>query len=70
MVFIPRGTYIALTNVGREALTNFFIFSSPGFERVLREVSVLPDSAPRLVTPARRAEIFGHGHAVASPSDC
>lgn len=70
MVFIPQGTCIALTNAGLDTLTNFFIFSSPGFERVLREVSAPPDSAPRRVTPAQRSEIFGHGHAVASPGDC
>src|SRR5512138_2388801 len=44
-VFIPQGTCIALANTGRDTLTNVFIFSAPGFERVLREVSS-PAGAP------------------------
>jgi len=33
MVSIPRGTCIALTNVGRDTLTNFFSFSSPALRQ-------------------------------------
>src|SRR4029077_6536294 len=44
-VFIPQGTCVALANAGTDTLTNVFIFSSPGFERVLREVSS-PEGAP------------------------
>jgi mannose-6-phosphate isomerase-like protein (cupin superfamily) len=35
-VFIPQRTCIAVENVGTDTLTNIFIFSSPGFEQVLR----------------------------------
>src|SRR5438270_1660668 len=41
-VFIPQGTCIGVTNVGVDTLSNFFVFSSPGFERALRAVSSAP----------------------------
>ena len=69
-VFIPQGTCIAVANVGTDTLTNVFIFSSPGFEQVLREVSS-PEGAPaKPVSPAERAAAFHRGHAEAGPSDC
>ncbi len=69
-VFIPQGTCIAVANVGTDTLTNVFIFSSPGFEQVLREVSS-PEGAPaKHVSPAERAAAFHRGHAEAGPSDC
>ena len=69
-VFIPQGTCIAVANVGADTLTNVFIFSSPGFEQVLRDVSS-PEGAPaKAVSPAERAAAFHRGHAVAGPTDC
>ena len=69
-VFIPQGTCVTLTNIGTDTLTNVFIFSSPGFEEVLRSVSTKPGEAPKLLTPAQRAAAFHRGHAEASPNDC
>lgn len=69
-VFIPQGTCITLTNIGKDTLTNVFIFSAPGFERVLREVSSREGEPPRPVTPADRAAAFHRGHAEAGPTDC
>ena len=69
-VFIPQGTCVEITNVGTDTLTNVFIFSSPGFEQVLRAVSSLPGEKPKSLTPAERAAAFHTGHAEAGPTDC
>ena len=69
-VFIPQGTCITVTNVGADTLTNIFVFSSPGFEEVLRSVSSRSGEAPKSLTPAERASAFHKGHAEASPGDC
>jgi len=69
-VFIPQGTCIAVTNVGPDTLSNFFVFSSPGFERALREVSSAPGEPPKRLTPQLRQAAFHSAHAVANPSDC
>lgn len=69
-VFISQGTCIAVSNIGSDTLTNFFVFSSPGFEQVLRAVSSAPGEPPKKVTPAERAAAFGQGHAEAGPTDC
>ena len=69
-VFIPQGTCIAISNIGTDTLTNFFIFSSPGFEQVLRAVSSAPGEPPKTITPAQRAAAFEQGHAEAGPTDC
>lgn len=69
-VYIPQGTCIAVKNVGRDTLTNVFVFSSPGFERVLREVSSREGEPVKSVSPDQRAAAFHRGHAVAAPTDC
>jgi quercetin dioxygenase-like cupin family protein len=69
-VFIPQGTCIAVTNVGSDTLSNFFVFSSPGFERALREVSSAPGEPPKRLTPQLRQAAFHGAHAVVDPSDC
>jgi len=66
-VFIPQGTCIELTNIGTDTLRNVFVFSSPGFERALREVSSGEGEPPKRVSPADRAAAFHLGHA---ESDC
>jgi len=70
VIFIPQGTCIGLTNVGPDMLSNFFVFSSPGFERALRAVSSAPGEPPKVITPELRAAAFRDGHAVANPDDC
>jgi quercetin dioxygenase-like cupin family protein len=69
-VFIPQGTCIALANLGRDTFSMVFVFSSPGFERVLREVSSPEGAPPKLVSPAERAAAFQRGHAEAGSSNC
>jgi quercetin dioxygenase-like cupin family protein len=69
-VFIPQGTCIAIQNVGADTLSNTFIFSSPGFEQVLRAVSSPAGAPPKSVSPSERAAAFHRGHAEAGPSDC
>jgi quercetin dioxygenase-like cupin family protein len=69
-IFIPRGTCIGLTNTGTDTLSNFFVFSTPGFERALRRVSTAPGEPVKPLTPELRAEAFHEGHAVANPPDC
>jgi len=69
-IYIPQGTCIAVANAGRDTLTTFFIFSSPGFEQALREVSSRAGDPPKPVSPADRAAAFHRGHAVANPADC
>jgi len=69
-VFVPEGTCIAVKNVGPDTLTNVFIFSSPGFEQVLREVSSPVGAPPKRVSPTERAAVFHAGHAEADPKRC
>ena len=69
-VFIPQGTCIGVTNVGTDTLSNFFVFSSPGFERALRAVSSGAGEPPKPLTPQLRQTAFHAAHAVADPSDC
>jgi quercetin dioxygenase-like cupin family protein len=70
IVFIPQGTCIALANAGPDTLTNVFIFSSPGFEQVLREVSSAEGAPRKSISAAQRAAAFHRGHAEAAPGDC
>jgi quercetin dioxygenase-like cupin family protein len=69
-VFIPQGTCIALANVARDTFSMVFVFSSPGFERVLREISSPEGASPKQVSPAERAAAFQRGHAEAGSTDC
>src|SRR5207248_10931920 len=70
VIFIPQGTCVAVANAGRDTLTTFFIFSAPGFEQVLREVSSRRCEPPMRLSPAERVAAFHRGHAVATPVDC
>jgi quercetin dioxygenase-like cupin family protein len=69
-VFIPQGTCIAIANTGADTSSLAFVFSSPGFERVLRELSSVPGAPPKPFTPERRAAAFDRGHAQAAPAKC
>ena len=40
-VFIPAGTWISVSNIGKDKARVVGIFSAPGFEEFMREVSVL-----------------------------
>jgi quercetin dioxygenase-like cupin family protein len=52
-VFIPAGTWISVSNTGKETLHLLFIFSAPGFEEFMRAESVLEGEK---VVPLTRAE--------------
>jgi oxalate decarboxylase/phosphoglucose isomerase-like protein (cupin superfamily) len=39
-VFIPSGTWISVSNIGKEHIKGVAVFSSPGFEDYMRDVSV------------------------------
>lgn len=69
-VYIPQGTCIAVANAGADSLTIVFVFSSPGFEQALREMSAREGEPPKVVSPAERAAAFHRGHAVSRPADC
>jgi hypothetical protein len=69
-IFIPQGTCIGVTNVGADTLSNFFVFSSPGFERALRAVSSAPGEPAKPLTQELRRSAFHDAHAVADPTDC
>jgi hypothetical protein len=69
-VFIPQGTCIGVTNIGSDTLSNFFVFSSPGFELALRAVSSAPGEPAKPLTPQLRQAAFHEAHAVADPADC
>ena len=69
-VFIPQGTCIAVTNVGQDTFSIAFVFSSPGFERVLRELSSPQGARPKPYTQAARVAAFQRGHAEAGSIDC
>jgi quercetin dioxygenase-like cupin family protein len=69
-VFIPQGTCIALANAGRDTFSMVFVFSSPGFERVLRELSSPEGESPKPYTPESRAAVFRRHDAEAGPADC
>lgn len=40
-IYIPRDVRVTIRNTGKEPLTIAFVFSAPGFEQYLREVSAL-----------------------------
>jgi quercetin dioxygenase-like cupin family protein len=69
-VFIPQGTCIAVANVSQDTFSMAVVFSSPGFERVLREVSSPAGAPPKPLTPEKRAAAFQRGHAEANPTKC
>ena len=69
-LFIPQGTCIAVANTASVTFSMGFVFSSPGFERLLREVSSPAGAPPKPLTPATRAATFQRGHAEADPTKC
>jgi quercetin dioxygenase-like cupin family protein len=64
-IFISAGTWISLTNIGKDTINMEAIFSSPGFEDYMREVSVPQGEKSTPLTPAEDAAIAkNHTHAV------
>jgi quercetin dioxygenase-like cupin family protein len=64
-VFIPANTWIAVTNIGTDAIGCVFVFSAPGFEDYMRAESVPEGQKITPLTKAEDAQIMKeHGHAV------
>lgn len=64
-IFIPANTWIAVTNLGTDAISLVFIFSSPGFEDFMRAESVREGQKVTPLSKAEDAEIMRqHAHAV------
>lgn len=64
-VFIPAGTWISVSNTGKETIHLFFVFSAPGFEEFMRAESVREGEKVVPLTRAEDAAIAAkHAHAV------
>lgn len=53
-IYIPRNVHVTVTNTGADSLGLAFIFSKPGFEQLLRDISV-PEGQP--LVPLSAAEL-------------
>ena len=63
-VFIPAGTWISLSNIGKDKIQAIGVSSSPGFEDYMREVSVREGEKNVPVSEAEDAAIVKrHSHA-------
>jgi quercetin dioxygenase-like cupin family protein len=56
-VYIPRDTRVSLRNTGSGPMTIAFFFSGPGFEQLLRDVSVREGEPPPPFSPAEAARL-------------
>ena len=64
-VFIPANTWIAVTNIGTDAISAVFIFSAPGFEDFMRAESARDGQKILPLSKAEDADIAKkHAHAV------
>ena len=64
-VFIPANTWIAVTNIGIDAISLVFVFSAPGFEDYMRAESVPEGQKIMPLTKAEDAQLMKeHAHAV------
>ena len=64
-VFIPADTWIAVTNIGTDAISCVFVFSALGFDDFMRAESVPEGQKITPLSKAEDAEIMKrHAHAV------
>ena len=64
-IFIPANTWIAVTNIGTDAISAVFIFSAPGFEDFMRAESARDGQKILPLSKAEDADIMKkHAHAV------
>lgn len=64
-VFIPSGTWISVSNIGKEHIKGVAVFSSPGFEDYMRDVSVREGEKNVPLSETEDAEIAKrHSHDV------
>ncbi len=55
MVFIPAGTWVSMANVGSDVVSLAFVFSAPGFDRLMRAGSVRKGEANVPMSEAENA---------------
>ncbi|HEX6748508.1 MAG TPA: cupin domain-containing protein [Longimicrobium sp.] len=69
-VYVPRNTRVSLRNTGAEPLAVVFMFSKPGFERLMRESSVPEgEAAPALLAGEEaRIQARNRWHTIADGS--
>jgi quercetin dioxygenase-like cupin family protein len=64
-VFIPAGTWISVTNIGKDHVSGMAVFSAPGFEDFMRAVSVREEEKNVPMTPAENEAVEKmHAHDV------
>jgi quercetin dioxygenase-like cupin family protein len=64
-VFIPSGTWISVWNIGKDNIKALAIFSSPGFEEYMRDVSVREGEKNTPMSESEDAAVAKkHSHAV------
>jgi quercetin dioxygenase-like cupin family protein len=64
-IFIPANTWISVNNIGSDAVNLACIFSAPGFEDLMRAVSVREGEKNVPLSEAENAEVLKqHSHAV------
>jgi quercetin dioxygenase-like cupin family protein len=62
MVFIPAGTVISAINIGKTPISVVAVFSAPGFEEYMREVSV-PEGQKAVPLTAAEDDAIAKKHA-------
>lgn len=62
VVFIPRETWVSVTNSANHPIHLYALFSRPGFEEYLRARSVHPGDPLTPMTPAELHQAEEHGH--------
>jgi len=62
MVFIPRETWVSVTNTADHPIHLYALFSRPGFEGYLRARSVHPGEPLTPMTPGELQDAEQHGH--------
>lgn len=63
VVFIPRDTWVSVTNTGAQSIHLYGIFSRQGFERYLRAISVADGQAAPPLSPEDLPRLRATGHA-------
>ena len=62
IVYIPRETWVSITNTGSSPIHGYFAFSRQGFENFLRARSVLPGEPLTPLTPEDVRHAADEGH--------
>jgi mannose-6-phosphate isomerase-like protein (cupin superfamily) len=63
LIFIPSGTWIALKNTGKENISSVAVWNEPGFEELIRCVSVPKGQPAKLQSLEEARECYQHGDA-------